>query len=230
MRDTDGLRSGILLPLDYYLPLYHHERYEPLWDTCDELGLTVTVHAGSGGPDWYGEGKRASAIYSVEVMFYSHRPLWCFIFGGVFERHPEMKVAFTEQGSGWVPEQLAMLDYLAASDYWRWTVEEPLAMAPSEYFTRHCFVGDSLMKRPDIDRAESTGMRNLMFGSDFPHLEGMWPHTRDVLHDLFHGIPEAHVRAIAGLSLANAYRIDVDAFDELVERIGPSPEELGVSA
>jgi predicted TIM-barrel fold metal-dependent hydrolase len=225
-----GLRSGIVLPCDYYLPLYHHPRYEKLWATCEELGLVVTVHSGDGGPSWYGEGSRAGAVYMAEVFFYSRRPLWCLIFGGVFDRYPRLKVAFTEQGSSWVPGTLQLLEGITDSDYFRWTEEDPLPLRPTEYFERQCFVGNSTMTRADIEQMDTQTIANVMWGEDFPHFEGMWPHTTARLRDLVHGVPESRVRALLGADLARAYNVDLEALRGLVDLIGPRPSALALGA
>lgn len=217
---ADGLTTGIFLPLDYHLPLYHHPRYEPMWNLCDELGLAVTVHAGDGGPLWFGEGWRATAIYNTELNFYAQRPLWCFIFGGVFERHPDLRVVLTEQGSGWVPDLLRRLDATARSTMMKWTELEPLPMLPSELFARHCTVGNSLMTRADVEARHAVGTDVLAWGSDFPHLEGSWPEVSATLRTLFADVPADEVRRIVGGNLAAAYRLDPAAYAPLVARIG----------
>jgi predicted TIM-barrel fold metal-dependent hydrolase len=226
---ASGLTAGIVLPCDYYLPLYHHERYDDLWRVCEELDLVVVVHTGDGGPSWYGEGQRASAVYMAEVFFYSHRPLWCLIFGGVFDRFPRLKVAFTEQGCGWVPETLRMLDGIASSAFFRWTDEEPLAMRPSEYFAKHCFVGHSTMTRSDVEQFDVEPIPNVMWGTDFPHFESTWPDTRPRLRELLKDMPEGWARALLGGEFARAYGVDLAAMRPLVERIGPRPSEFPLS-
>jgi len=224
----DGLTSGLFLPLSYDLPLYHHPRYEPLWDVCDELGVTVTVHASDGGPPWFGEGWRAAAVYLSEINFYAQRPLWCFVFGGVFERHPDLRVVFTEQGSSWVPDLLRRLDGTAQSTMMKWTEVDPLPALPSELFARHCTIGNSLMTRADVDAREAVGTGVLAWGSDFPHLESSWPRVADTLRTLFAGVPETEARAILGTNLAAAYRLDADALTRRAATIGPTPASLDV--
>jgi predicted TIM-barrel fold metal-dependent hydrolase len=221
----------LVLPLDYYLPLYHHERYEPLWTACEELDLVVSIHAGEGGPSWYGDGLRApSAVYMMEVFFYAHRPLWCFVFGGVFDRHPNLKVSFTEQGSSWVPGVLADMQTETESVYYRWPAEEPLAMSPAEYFHKHCSIGDSPMFRPEIDARHNLGVDVIMFGADIPHLEGLWPDIRSAVASLVDGIPEDEARAIMGGNLARVYRVDTTVLADVTERICPSLDDIGVLA
>jgi hypothetical protein len=58
----------------------------------------------------------------------------------------------------------------------------------------------------------------------------MWPHTRSRLRELVCGVPETRARALLGGDLARAYGIDVDAMQDLVERIGPRPSDLALGA
>ena len=227
---ASGLRNGLMLPLDYYLPLYHHPRYDPFWEVCTDLNLVVTVHASAGGPDWYGDSFRAAAIYLAEINFFAQRPLWCLIFGGVFDRHPKLRVAFTEQGSSWVPALLTKLDTMATSPMMKWTEDDKLRQRPSEYFHEHCVIGNSLMTKAEIDGRHAVGADLLMWGSDFPHLEGAWPTTRECIAQLFTGVPQEEARPILGETLLRAYRADIRALGAVAERIGPSPAELGLTA
>ena len=71
-------------------------------------GLPVTFH--SGGTPWEGYGPHAMWVTKFEFMWWARRPLWELIFGGVFERFPELRVAFTEQGADWIPSMLERLD------------------------------------------------------------------------------------------------------------------------
>jgi predicted TIM-barrel fold metal-dependent hydrolase len=216
-----GLRTAVGLPLDYYLPLYHHERYDPLWRTCVELGLPVAIHGADGGPSWYGEGLRAVAIFMTEVTFYSHRPLWCMILGGVFDRFPELKVVFTEQGSDWVAPLLAGLDQMVHNPMFRFVEEDALELLPSEYWARNCWAANSLMRTADeYDRARA--VPNLLFGTDYPHVEGIWPEVGAAMRQIVAGRDPAEVRAFLGLRGADVYDVDLARLRDVTARIGPS--------
>src|SRR5947199_85291 len=84
--------------------------YEPIWRACEDVGLPVHSHSGSAVPD-YGDGPVDNVMFLVEVTWWANRNLWHLVFGGVLERHPDLHVVFTEQGTAWVPERLATLDY-----------------------------------------------------------------------------------------------------------------------
>jgi predicted TIM-barrel fold metal-dependent hydrolase len=226
---ASGVRHAVMLPLDYYLPLYHHPRYEPFWATCAELDVAVAIHLSDGGPDWLGEAPWDGAIYVMEAFFYTQRPLWCLIFGGVLERHPGLRLVFTEQLAQWVLSVVPSMDRLATGAMMVGPTVAPLPLLPSEYFHRQCFIANSLMSRQDIDLREAIGTDVLVWGSDFPHQEGAWPAVPEKLRTLFAGVPEADARAILGENFVRAYHIDAGRLAPVVSRIGPRPADLEIA-
>ncbi len=222
-----GLR-GILIPamFDGFAP-YHHPRYEPVWAACAELDMPIHTH-GAATPD-YGDSPGTMGIYITEVHWWSARPVWFLIWGGVFERHPTLKFVVTELGAHWVPELKALMDQRFSPTHFNAKLGNfhgNLTMKPSEYFDRNCFVGASVIGRSDVEMRHAIGVGNIMWGSDFPHPEGAWPRTREFMRASFHGIPEEDVRDILGGTAARVYNFDVEKLAPLVERIGPIPGDL----
>ena len=101
-----------------------------------------------------------------------------------------------------------------------------LAMKPSEYFHRNCFMAASVMGDIEVERRHRIGLDNLMWGSDYPHPEGSWPRTRDWLRDRFHDVPVDETRKILGTNALNVYNFDADALAPHVARIGPTVKDL----
>ena len=84
-KDNMDVFGGILLPNvppNSEVPPLWDPRYEPLWDLCEEQGVVLNVHSGSGLPD-FGEHEAARAIMLIELAWFSHRAVWHLIFGGV---------------------------------------------------------------------------------------------------------------------------------------------------
>jgi hypothetical protein len=102
-----------------------------------------------------------------------------------------------------------------------------LSMRPSEYFDRNCAIGASNTRRRELARRYEIGVGNLMWGNDFPHPEGTWPHTREWLRNAFHDIPVDETAAMLGANCAELYGFDQVALRPLADRIGPSPADLG---
>jgi len=236
---ANGLTGGVLLPGappgSGVPPLYAPE-YEPIWSACEAAGLPVNHHSGSAAPD-FGDYPAAQAVFLLEVTWWAHRTLWHLIFAGVMERHPELQFVFTEQGTAWIPEELKRLDYYALrlrgadgaagsqeAKYGASTRE--LSLKPSEYWARQCHLGSSFIRRPEVEMRDAVGVDRIMWGSDFPHLEGCWPYSSQHLRYAFAGVPEDEVRAMVGTNAARLYGFDLDALAPLAAAHGPSPAEV----
>lgn len=226
---ASGLRGGILIPSMWqpHEP-YHHPRYDPVWQACEELAMPVHVHSGVADKASYGPH---IGIFTTEVRFWSARPLWFLIWSGVFERFPELRFGVAECGAFWVSDLLWRMDLVFERDHGSQKLGEQLTsemtMRPSEYFDRNCFIGASNALREEMARRYEIGVGNICWGNDFPHPEGTWPRTREFLARTFCDVPRDETAAMLGGNAAEVYGFDVAALQPLVDRIGPTPEELG---
>ena len=215
-----GLWGGVLLPTSTGdFPFYHHPRYEPLWATCAELGLPLQAHSGW-SPD-YGDVPSATAMYISEVDMWAQRAFTALVWSGAFERHPDLKLMLTETGTAWILERLRVLEFKANLPFFKHFTEE-LSLSPSEYFQRQCFIGASFMPRHEGELRHRVGLDRIMWGSDYPHLEGTWPRTREYMQETFVGYPENEIRAILGETAMHAYGIDPAVVGPVAERVGPT--------
>jgi predicted TIM-barrel fold metal-dependent hydrolase len=223
-----GLRGGILIPSMWqpHEP-YHDTKYDAVWATCEDLEMPVHVHSGAADRASYGEHV---GIYVAEVRWWSIRPLWFLLWAGVFERFPALSFVTTECGAFWAPDLLWTSDIVydrehAAKKLGK-QLTSHLSMRPSEYFDRNCFIGASNTRRRELARRYEIGVANLMWGNDFPHPEGTWPHTREWLRNAFHDIPVDETQQMLGGNAATCYHFDTAALLPLADRFGPTPEDL----
>jgi predicted TIM-barrel fold metal-dependent hydrolase len=173
----------------------------------------------------------------VETTWFSHRALWHLVFGGAFRRHPDLKLVLTEQGSGWIPGVLAMLDYyhgrLLAAASTATTAEakfgaglaEGMGRSPSEVGRSNCFVGASFMRPHEVPLRDRIGLDEIMWGSDYPHDEGTYPYTREGLRFAYAGVPRDEVAAMLGGNAARVYGFDLDLLDPIAAKVGPTVAE-----
>ncbi|WP_030684202.1 amidohydrolase family protein [Streptomyces sp. NRRL B-1347] len=237
---TAGLTGGLLLPgtpPGSGLPELHARVYDPIWAVCAELGVPVNHHAGSASPP-LGEEPAARAVFMVETTWFSHRALWHLMFGGAFRRHPGLRLVLTEQGSGWIPGVLEMLDYyhgrLVAAATRTDTAESKfgaglagqMGKGPSQVWRENCFVGASFMRPHEAALRERIGLDKVMWGSDYPHDEGTYPYSREGLRAAYAGLPRAEVAAMVGGNAARVYGFDVERLDALAAEVGPTAAEL----
>ncbi len=224
-----GVTGGVLLPLVYYNnaePFWNDRRYDPIWAVCQELDMPIHTHTGSGCP-WYGDQVEAPILYALECTFWPHRPLAFLIAGGVFERFPGLRLVLTEQGSGWVVEALAMMDHIVTDRMYAFGSGKHLSLKPSEYFQRQCWLGSSIISRPEIEMRGMIGIEKIMWGWDFPHIESAdWLTPRDNLRVTMQGVPEAELRAMLAGNAITAYRLDETKLRPIARRIGPAADEI----
>jgi predicted TIM-barrel fold metal-dependent hydrolase len=219
-----GLWGGVLLPTstgDY--PFYHHPRYEPLWATCAELGLPLQAHSGW-SPD-YGDVPSATAMYISEVDMWAQRAFTALLWSGAFERHPDLKLILTETGTAWILERLRVFEFKANLPFFQ-HFSSGLSLTPTEYFQRQCYIGASFMPRHEGQERHRIGLDKILWGSDYPHLEGTWPNTRAYMHQTFSDYPENEIRAILGESALKAYAFDPQAVRTAAARVGPSLADI----
>ncbi|MET8419860.1 amidohydrolase family protein [Streptomyces sp. NPDC005134] len=235
-----GLTGGILLPgtpPGSGIPELYSQVYDPLWAVCEELDVPVNHHGGSASPP-LGDEPAARAVFMVETTWFSHRALWHLIFGGAFRRHPGLKLVLTEQGSGWIPGVVEMLDYyhgrLVAAASRASTAESKfgaglaasMGASPGEVWRDNCFVGASFMRPHEVPLRNRIGLDKIMWGSDYPHDEGTAPYSREGLRIAYAGLPPDEIAAMVGGNAARVYGFDLSALDRIAATTGPTVDEI----
>jgi predicted TIM-barrel fold metal-dependent hydrolase len=221
-----GLRGGVALPILSRpdIPLYNDPRYEPLWAACEAHGMTLNLH-GSANLS-YGTVPERLSLILAETDWFGRRGVAHLIFSGVFERHPKLHLAITEQRTHWLAPMLK--EYDSIYDFWgNAHLRRVLPRRPSEYFASNCFVGASFMSRLECEARGELGANAFMWGSDYPHEEGVWPDTRVSLRWTFGcDVPADELRRMLCLNAARCYGVDVGELAPIAARIGPTEAEL----
>jgi predicted TIM-barrel fold metal-dependent hydrolase len=216
-----GFRGVIVRQAEEGLPLLADLRYEPLWSALEDAGLPAHFHGGVGVPaEPPIESPAAHLFGGIETAYWGYRPIWYLIMGGTFERHPRLDVVFTEVHASWVPSVIDMLD-VRYEDQWL-MFRDFLPRKPSEYWYEHGHVGASFLSRQEVELRDVIGVNNMMYGNDYPHVEGIWPQSRRYMNEIFGGVPEADVRKLAGENAARLYGFDLATLNARAETVGPA--------
>src|SRR5262249_39462873 len=93
---------------------------------------------------------------------------------------------------------------------------------------RNVHIGASLMTSHDMGIRDQVGVDRIMWGADYPHHEGLFPHTRLGLRSVFSQLPEDEVRRLTSLNAAEVYDLDLEYLQIVADEIGPTPEEVAV--
>lgn len=185
-------------------PLYHPD-WNPLWAAANAAKLPVHVHTiGSLKPDTTGfapmQLRQAHAVLITGFQMGMSRILMEVIFGGVLESYPDLRLVIGESGIGWIPYVLDHMD-LEWEDQFR---DLTLTMKPSDYWRRQCkatYQSDTVGLR----LLDLLGEDNIMWGSDFPHPDGVWPDSQEFLARELGHLPAATRRKIVYDNAAALY-------------------------
>jgi predicted TIM-barrel fold metal-dependent hydrolase len=232
-----GVDGGVLLPgvpPDSGLPPLFARDYDPVWQVCEELDLTVSHHGGGTGIPTYGKHDATLAVFVTELSWWTNRAVWHLIWGGVFERFPNLRFVLTEVGIGFVPGLLQQMDYFHGEmvkgrlGEIAFEPEQVLPEKPSAYFARNCFVASSFPGPAEAKVIRDLGVDNVMWGADYPHHEATTPYTRESLRYAFADWdPDALQTLLAGTA-ARVYGFDLDALAPVAAAVGPTHGEIAV--
>ncbi|WP_019873796.1 amidohydrolase family protein [Sporichthya polymorpha] len=231
---------GIVLPTLPDTTPFFDRAFDPIWDVLEELEMPAASHTAISAVTTYmptGSLMKvphpacAVPIMTAQAYFFTQQILNHMVWGGVLERHPNLRLTLTEQGTGWVVSAMAGMDYSWESSYLRRDVREIVKRKPSEYFARQVFLGSSLFSRAEAEARHSIGVDKICIGMDYPHHEGTWgagPGTTEYLRATLGaaGVAPAEARRMLGENAADLWGFDRPALADLASRIGPDLTEL----
>jgi predicted TIM-barrel fold metal-dependent hydrolase len=217
LRGLDIANSPDLKPLwDPY--------WNPLWETINACGLPLHFHTVGGYvPDHIrkvvavgSDPTRANAPDAPKVdlpvaraAFASSITLFqinmgnilaSMVFAGVLEKYPRVRLVLGESGIGWIPYILQRMDAEWEDQFKDLT----LTMPPSQYWRRQCkatFQSDPI----GIKLLDDLGAENVMWGSDFPHPDGIWPDSQEYIRKELGHLPADVRRKVVCENAAKFY-------------------------
>jgi predicted TIM-barrel fold metal-dependent hydrolase len=216
LRGLDIANSADLRPLwDPY--------WAPLWEVVDASGLPLHFHTVGGylpdhirkivlvGSDPSRAGadmtpadlrvaRSAFAANITQFQINMANILTSMIFGGVLERYPRIRIVLGESGIGWIPYILNRMDAEWEDQF----KDLDLTMAPSGYWRRQCFA--TYQTDPiGVKLIDDLGADRIMWGSDFPHPDGIWPDSREYIDKELGHLPAELRRQVVCENAARLY-------------------------
>jgi predicted TIM-barrel fold metal-dependent hydrolase len=129
-------------------------------------------------------------------------------------RFPDLQVALSEGGIGWVPMLMDRADYVlghsaSGSESTAW----PSDLLPSEVLRRNfwfCSIDDPSA----VPQRHMIGVDHIMVESDYPHADSSWPDTQLVLAATWGALPDDELRAVAGGNASRLFRHRLPLVDD----------------
>jgi predicted TIM-barrel fold metal-dependent hydrolase len=172
--------------------------WTPLYQVLEETGTVLAIHealgvrAGStiGSDRFTSFAARHACSHPLEQM----TAAVAILLGGVCERHPRLRVAFLESGTGWLPYWLHRLD-----EHREWMRDSEcagLTLSASEYFARQCAISSDPEDGLAAFTIDAVGADHVVWASDFPHPDAAFPDAIDEFLALIPKVSDADRRAV----------------------------------
>ena len=175
-------------------PSFHSDHWDPFWAACEEVGTVVCLHIGSSSTTL-----QTAADAPVDVMI-TLTPMNIvqaagdLIWSHVLRKFPNIKIALSEGGIGWIPYFLERCDYVY-QHHKAWTFQDFGDKLPSQVFKERvvtCFIDDAfgLKNRADLN------LDNITWECDYPHSDSTWPHAPELLWKSLGGLSDTEINKI----------------------------------
>ena len=191
-------------------PQYRETVYDPFWAKVQDMDWPVNIHISTGQytvhpnrlPDRREIPGNLIELYNeVQIILAND-----FIFGGILDRFPRLKLIVNEFDISWIPMFMRHCDQVQ-DDFGKRSGMEPIKMKASDYMRERIYHGliDEPFAKHNI---KLIGAKQIIWGSDFPHHAAMGIDQVKLMdEDVLAGLPEADKEQIAGATAARVYGI-----------------------
>jgi len=182
---------SIFLPQAIPDKMWHHPDYDQVWQTAVDLEVPLSIHgmdSATGKPllgsRYDGVGGRASSVGTLTIFpFENMVALAHFIFSGILDRFPTLRLLVLESNAGWLPFFLNRLEKATDGRQALAFRDNPLEATPQEYFVRQCSIAADADEPTIKYVVDYIGDDNIVFNTDYPHSDAPAPEEplRDML-------------------------------------------------
>ncbi len=203
---------GIMMPGDTRHEDYDHPMYDPLWECAADLELPLSFHiltSKRGEFQHVLETTRGNKLNGfLNIIRSCQDIIGLFTLGGVFERHPKLKMVCAEADAGWVPHYMYRTDHFFERHGY-WMEARQISRLPSEYIRENIwftFQDDATV----FQVAHLMNPKRLCWANDFPHSDSTWPDSQKVLAEQTAHLTEEERDWVTRGNVAELYNLDTD--------------------
>lgn len=195
-------------PAAVKLPSIHSGHWDPLWKAMSDNKQVISCHIGSGyqPPHASMDSPIDSWILTMPIAIANAAGDW--LFSMVFQKFPDLKLALSEGGIGWVPYFLERADFTYQHHH-AWTNSNQTlgGRLPSEIFREHvitCFIDDAF----GLKNLDSLNEDMVTWECDYPHSDSLWPKCPERIWSQVRHLPRATIDKITHANVMREFSYD----------------------
>jgi predicted TIM-barrel fold metal-dependent hydrolase len=188
------------------LPSYHSDHWDPFLAAMQETESVLCLHIGSSSQITI---TSMDAPMDTMITLQPMNIVQCaadLIWSPMFRKFPNLKVALSEGGIGWIPYFLERLDYVY-NHHHQWTNQDFGGKLPSQVFNENvltCFIDDAV----GMEVRHHLNMDSIMWECDYPHSDSTWPNAPEMAMKYLDGVPDEEINKITHLNAMNHFKFD----------------------
>lgn len=184
------------------LPSIHQRHWDPFLRACEETGTVINLHVGSSS-ETFVPGPDSLAVLGVLFPVNGFAACADWLYAGIPLRYPQIRIALSEGGIGWVPMMLDRIDYTNRHGIHARQIFGGLD--PVEIVRRN-FWFTTFSDPRTLPLRHEIGLDRIMFETDYPHSDSSWPDTQELLARQLAGVPEDEAARLTWQNAAELYR------------------------
>jgi predicted TIM-barrel fold metal-dependent hydrolase len=188
------------------LPSYHSDHWDPFLAAMQETESVLCLHIGSSSQMSI---TSMDAPMDTMITLQPMNIVQCaadLVWSPMFRKFPNLKVALSEGGIGWIPYFLERLDYVY-NHHHQWTNQDFGGKLPSQVFNENiltCFIDDAV----GIEVRHHLNIDSIMWECDYPHSDSTWPNAPEMAMKYLDGLPDDEINKITHLNAMNHFKFD----------------------
>ncbi|MCU1344142.1 MAG: amidohydrolase 2, partial [Acidimicrobiia bacterium] len=187
-------------------PSLHSDHWDPFWKACVETGTVVCLHIGSSSSLVLTASDAPVDVMMAITPMNSYLALNDLIWTPIFKKFPDIQIALSEGGIGWIPYALERMDYVYEHHH-AWTGADFGGLRPSDVYRKNiitCFIDDA----SGLEQRHRVGVDSITWECDYPHSDSTWPHSAELVGKSLANIPDDEINKITHLNAMRVYSFD----------------------
>ncbi|HET6810570.1 MAG TPA: amidohydrolase family protein [Acidimicrobiales bacterium] len=187
-------------------PSVHSDHWDPFWKACSDENVVVCMHIGSSSEIVVTSPDAPFDVLITLTPMNIVKAAADLVWSPVLRKFPDLKVALSEGGIGWIPYFLERLDYNYQQHH-RWTGQDFGDKLPSQVFNEHvitCFIDDHF----GVASRQYLDMNNVCWECDYPHSDSTWPTAPERFMKQMDGVSREEIDRISHLNAIRHFSYD----------------------
>jgi predicted TIM-barrel fold metal-dependent hydrolase len=187
-------------------PSLHSDHWDPFWAACADTGTVVCLHIGSSSSLVLTASDAPADVMIAITPMNSYLALNDLMWTSIFRKFPDIKIALSEGGIGWIPYALDRMDYVYEHHH-AWTGADFGGQRPSDIFRKNiltCFIDDPT----GVEIRHRVGIDSISWECDYPHSDSTWPQSPELLSKSLAEVPDDEIDKMTHLNTMRHYQFD----------------------